>query len=267
MTESITLASANPNSVTILQTVPVNINSEALLAAVTTTLVPFGQIVPLLPEIAPMAVPNTTLVTGVLPAKTILTATSILCLVLTDAKHITLVQNAPSVNPNKSAIPAPRTGVPYTPLAMETAVPTELFNPATPDAAVPDAETAEIAATVAAEENTVPINLSVTKAEELGWEATAVQFTVIFMRIPGAITIVFKTEAHGILGILNTIIVLTTHLPLFLTTWEAANVQNTPTPANPNAKRRPLRLNVLMPTTWNIKPTIIRPVHGTADIT
>ena len=73
MRVNITNVYANPSSNTILPTVRENMKYREPLAAVTTTLVPFGQIVPLLPEIAPMAVPNTTLVTGVLPAKTILT--------------------------------------------------------------------------------------------------------------------------------------------------------------------------------------------------
>ena len=73
MKVNITNVYANPNSVTILQTVRGNINSEALLAAVTTTLVPFGPIVPLLPETALMDARLTTLAADAFPAKTILT--------------------------------------------------------------------------------------------------------------------------------------------------------------------------------------------------
>ena len=70
--------------------------------------------------------------------KIIRTATSILSLVLTDAKHITLALNAPSAS-RRLVTPAPRTGVPYTPLAMATAALTEAFNPVIPNAAAPDA--------------------------------------------------------------------------------------------------------------------------------
>ena len=80
-----------------------------------------------------------TLVENVLNVKTIWTAMSILCLVLTDAKHIILVLNALSVNLKLFAIPAHPTGAPHTVLVMGTVALTVQFNPVTPDAAALDA--------------------------------------------------------------------------------------------------------------------------------
>ena len=80
-----------------------------------------------------------TLVENVLNVKTIWTAMSILCLVLTDAKHIILVLNALSVNLKLFAIPAHQTGAPHTVLVMGTVALTVQFNPVTPDAAALDA--------------------------------------------------------------------------------------------------------------------------------
>lgn len=80
-----------------------------------------------------------TLVENVLNVKTIWTAMSILCLVLTDAKHIILVLNALSVNLKLFAIPAHPTGAPHTVLVMGTVALTVQFNPVTPDAVALDA--------------------------------------------------------------------------------------------------------------------------------
>ena len=208
---------ANPSSNTTLPTVRENMKYRELPAAENTTAVPFVPNVPSLLKIVPMAVPDTTPVTGVLPvrltptvtfptnpapmavrlttvarsvppAKTTPIAVRRRFPVTTDVPRLTpavsaplvrailivtcptspapmvvllttAVQSAPSASLNPYAIPALQTGVPFTPLATVTAVLTEQFNPATPDAAVPVATPTLATAFPAALTLTAPVAL------------------------------------------------------------------------------------------------------------
>ena len=98
------IVSANPSSNTILPTVQEKTNPAELPAAVTTMAVPFVPNVPSRLKTVPMAVPDTTPVTVVLPASPIPTVTFPTNPAPTAARLTTAVRSVPPVKTTRIAV-------------------------------------------------------------------------------------------------------------------------------------------------------------------
>ena len=95
---------ASPSSNTILPTVRENMKYREPPAVVTTTAVPFVPNVPSHLKTVPMAVPDTTPVTGVPPASPIPTVTFPTSPAPMAVRLTTVVQSVPPVNPTPIAV-------------------------------------------------------------------------------------------------------------------------------------------------------------------
>ena len=95
---------ANPSSNTILPTVRENMKYRELPAVVTTTAVPFVPNVPSRLKTVPMAVPDTTPVTGVPPASPILSVTFPTSPAPMAVRLTTVVRSVPPASPTPIAV-------------------------------------------------------------------------------------------------------------------------------------------------------------------